>query len=222
MQHLESTGWTTNSWFEARALNYTDRWEEGVIPVALTYLNSHENFNGILGIRIPGSPGALNSSATATIATQFESAGNGVRILQTGTGTNPNTNYFSNLNLPPNWKSSLPMETLSEMFSTVIKFIVNIIQMFLMFVRPFSPKWRNRWTLWFASSMQQLQLWLGLGGITGNFGGVIDNIQVGQLNAMQRNFFIDNEIEFDDQYTTRSRGALLEKFEMARWTYSII
>ena len=61
-----------------------------------------------------------------------------------------------------------------------------------------------------------------MGGITGNFGGVIDNIQVGQLNAMQRNFFVDNEIEFNDQYQTRSRGSLLEKFEMARWTYSVI
>jgi hypothetical protein len=68
------------------------------------------------------------------------------------------------------------MGGLSEILSALIKLIVNALQVFLIFLRPFSEKYRNRWTLWLASSCQQLQLFLAMGGITGNFGGLIDSV----------------------------------------------
>lgn len=54
-----------------------------------------------------------------------------------------------------------------------------------------------------------------MGGITGNFGGLIDAVQVGQLRGLQRNFFLNLQISFSSEYTARSRGAMLEKFEMS-------
>lgn len=133
-----------------------------------------------MGIKIPGAPGAnptndLPVAATTTNAVQ--DPGNPARILQGG--VTPNTNFFKKLNLPPSWKTNLPMETISEVISTIIKFIVNLLQVFMMFIRPFNTRMRNRWTMWFASSLQQLQIFLGLGGIAGNYGGVIDDVQVG-------------------------------------------
>jgi hypothetical protein len=187
LQHAESANWTTDNFLDVQALNYTDSWEEGVIPMQLTYLTSHEAFNGVYGIRMEGAPGAntedtlpvANNTSTAVITNGQSTAGQG-RLLRLLQGTaNPNTGFFKSLNLPPTWKTNLPIKTMSMVLSTIVKFIVNIIQVFLMFVRPFSTKFRNRWTLWFASSLQQLQLWLGMGGVTGNYGGVIDDIQVG-------------------------------------------
>lgn len=189
----DSVNWTTNTSLDIRALNYTDSWEEGVIPLELTYLTSHEAFDGFYGIKMEGAPGAYNSSSfqstqTGTSERDLFLLGIGgsiagqdrhLRVL----ATNPNSSYLKSLNLPPTWKSNGPVRTISMVVSTIVKFIVNILQVFLMFVRPFQTRYRNRWTMWFGSSLQQLQMWLGMGGVTGNFGGVIDDIQVGQLQG---------------------------------------
>jgi hypothetical protein len=37
-------------------MNYTNLWEKGIIVMDLNYLNSSEAFQGVLAIRLPGSP----------------------------------------------------------------------------------------------------------------------------------------------------------------------
>lgn len=141
MQHRSSSNWTTSNFLEARALNYTDLWEKGTIPMQLTYLTSHEYFDGYYGIKMVGAPGA-NTDDTLAFTNRLLaenvidlpplSNNRFLRILQT-----TSSSFLSNLNLPPTWRTSLPVETISIVVSSLVKFIVNILQIFLMFIRPF-------------------------------------------------------------------------------------
>lgn len=56
--HKDTFNWTTFGYFDAKALNYTDAWEEGTIHMELDYKSSNEGFEGTYGVRLPGSPNA--------------------------------------------------------------------------------------------------------------------------------------------------------------------
>ena len=180
--HKDTFNWTTFGYFDAKALNYTDAWEEGTIHMELDYKSSNEGFEGTHGVRLPGSPNAtvdlsqlnlmnntnatwpynlfqnsinpLPPSTSASARLLEDQASDSDRKLQGGSANNQNPDFFKNLNIPPVWRSVIPMEGLSEIISSVIKLIINALQVFLIFLRPFNDKWRNRWTLWCASSLQ--------------------------------------------------------------------
>lgn len=92
-----------------------------------------------------------------------------------------------------------------------------------MFLRPFSDKFRtSRWTMWFASCCQALQIWLCFGCITGNFGGHVDQMQLYQLSSFQKFFFLDPEIVFSTEFEKIARGTSLGKLSQSHYTPSPI
>jgi hypothetical protein len=172
--HRDTFNWTTFGYMEAKAMNYTDLWEDGVIVMELNYFNSSEAFDGVTGVRVPNSPNASkeafdptgrntttsnlpnnnnstdpnnsNNNTTPDPNPSNEPASRLLRIIQSTPGVplGPDPNFFKKLNLPPVWKPSIPLTGISEIFSAVIKLLINLLQIFLIFVRPFQEKLRNR------------------------------------------------------------------------------
>lgn len=161
---------------------------------------------------------ASSSSSSSSSGRRFlvNLFGGDERVLQASSPTN-------NLSLPPFWKPSDGIKTFFRVIFDIMKFIVNLMQVYLVFVKPFSRLFRiDKWSSWFASSLQAMQIYLCLGGISGRFGGVIDAMKIEQLKSFQRNFFFDTEVNFSSDYQKISRAAILEKFEKAKYTPSPI
>ena len=76
-----------------------------MIPMKLNYLNSFEQFDGLLGFRLPGGNNT-NNTANNTIPTATPV---GSRLLQGSSINNPNSTFLKNLRIPPYWKSDLPV-----------------------------------------------------------------------------------------------------------------
>lgn len=163
----------------------------------------------------PASSSSSPASSSGSRRFLVDIFGGGQRALQT---TPSPTN---NVSLPPFWKPSDSIKTFFRVIFDIMKFIINLIQVYLIFIKPFSRLFRlDKWSSWFASSLQAMQIYLCLGGISGRFGGVIDAMKVEQLKSFQRNFFFDTEVNFSSDYQKISRAAILEKFEKAKYTPS--
>lgn len=105
----------------------------------------------------------------------------------------------------------------------IVQFVINLIQAFLVVIRPFQERFRkSRWTMWFASCCQALQIWLSFGAITGNFGGMVDQMQLWQLKSFQKLFFTDPEIIFSEDFQKIARGTSIGKLSLSLYTPSPI
>jgi hypothetical protein len=76
--------------------------------------------------------------------------------------------------------------------------------------------------MWFGSCCQALQIWLSFGSITGNFGGHVDQMQLYQLTAFQKFFFLDPEIVLSTEFEKIARGTSIGKLSQSRYTPSPI
>lgn len=95
------------------------------------------------------------------------------------TPSNPPRAGLKPIYSPPYWKPGPFFNGLMKFITEIVQFIINLLQVFLVFIRPFQEKFRkSRWTMWFSSCCQALQIWLSFGAITGNFGGMIDQMQI--------------------------------------------
>lgn len=238
LTHDRDNTWNVSDFFRFEPMAESISWENGVLPINVVHLRNSENFKGKIGVLTNGNRGNLtvanNTGNNATNNTGNNTANatanaTKLRLLVPVASLKPERvlqgsfNPFKNLSLPPYWKPSDGLKTFFRVIFDFMKFVVNLLQVYLIFIKPFGSILRyDKWSSWFASSLQAMQIFLMLGGITGRFGGIIDAMQIEQLKSFQRNFFFDTEINFSESYKRIHRAALLEKFQLAGYTPSPI
>lgn len=246
LEHAVDKNWKKEQFLEFYALDYPAMMERGMLPLKVNHLTSTEKLIGRIGIfgitpqsnttrpltkpLSAGKPGIVGNSGSGsqTIPGKrrmlFEDKK--FRIIQ-GAPAVPNSNtsnpFKKNVTIPPFWKPSELFLGFMRILGDFIKLIINALQIFLVFIRPLSERLRkSRWAMWFASCIQALQIWLCLGAISGNFGGVIDGMQTQQLKSLQRNLLFDLEFTISDEFTGMANGANLGRLTIAKYTPSPI
>lgn len=179
------------------------------------------------GTTPPATPAATTPPATTRLLILGDSNDFSInpRILQGSNTTPPQTppNPLKNLSMPPFWNPSDGLKLFFRVLFDIMKFVINILQVYLIFIKPFGRVLKyDKWSSWFASSLQAMQIFLMLGGISGKFGGVIDAMKIEQLKSFQRNFFFDTEVNFSPSYKRIHSASLLEKFQLSGYTPSPI
>ena len=233
-QNLAAPTWNVSDFIRFEVQNFTEYFEQGIIPIKMIFLRSMESFSGRMAIIDTGNftsnPTTTPTTTTTSTSTTSNTPTSGGTPLSANKNPRPdtrrilqNTANFKPVQMPPVWKPQLDPTVTARVLARIIKFIITLLQIYLCFVRVFIEKLRNKWTLWFASTVMALQSLLLIGGISGNFGGVIDSIQIEMLKAFQYFlFFIDPTLTLSTQFNQRVRLAGLRKFQTALYSASPI
>ena len=241
IEHIKDKSWKKDEFLIFKPLNFTAMWERGILPMQIDHVQDNERIEGRIGFlkavknstakngtkKLPKGLKSDNNKKRRilkkikwpekTNEVSFDGRGGSRRLLVSLDGNHQKAV------IPAFWKPSKTFEVIIRLFTDLISIIIDILQIFLTFIRPIFPDLRrNKWSAWLASSLHFFQIFLLLGGISGNFGGVIDMIQINKLKSFQKNFFVNTEFNLSQEFRRLGRGITFGKFSVADYTFSPI
>lgn len=147
-----------------------------------------------------------------------------IRLLQvaippSGNLTSPDTRLLRVF--PPYWKPGNSFMVGVTVVFGIWKLLIVALQIFMIFVRPFVPSLReNKWSFWFVSSILSMQFFMVMGMVEGNYGGLVDAINIKIFQNFKAFFWLDLSINWSSEFDQGWRAALWGRFEASNYAPS--
>lgn len=110
------------------------------------------------------------------------------------------------------YATSFNWRKFSHVLFGFVKIYFQIFSVILIFGRMFFPEFSKLRIIWIAQTVIFWQFLMYSGLQSGNFGGVIDEIQQGMIDASREFFFVDIRFAFSDKFDEIIRGFVCYKF----------
>jgi len=187
---------------------------------------SLKNLSGDLQISPPNNVDLPNTAFQTFVSLESYSSGDfwysaviGKRLIYTWmpeTSWEPFETKLANKNvkIPGSWSiEEYDFRAYSYQIFSLVKNLLFLLQMYVIFVRPATAKTHKVPLFWLVGSIVSLQLMFYIPYITGNFGGVIDEMNVGLMRAYKRTF--DNNLSgyrLSEKYLVRQYSSYMNKW----------
>lgn len=204
-----------------KPLYYPSLWDRGKALLKIEQRKSYERFDGFLAFTGPDFVQQISEQKVKREGTFKEEellapipSGRILEGLQVGN--------YKKISVPPHWEPNTDSSTIFLIMYNIIKLLITLLQIFIVFVRPFAKIFNNKWSMWFTSSLIGLQIYLILGIISGNFGGVVDKMLRESLLAFRRTFFFDLTFTGSSQFEALTKSFPINKLESVGYRISPI
>jgi hypothetical protein len=114
-----------------------------------------------------------------------------------------------------NWKK------LSRIVFGVLKCVFDLVMIAMAIGRSFLKPFKRLNAAWIAQTTMYFQLLMYTGLVQGLFGGVVDQIHEGALEASREIFFVNQQPNWDSGYLSRTKGFVVYKFYLNDITPSL-
>lgn len=163
---------------------------------------SHENFDGCFVIE-----------ATPFLASETWAATGGVVQAATqGFDKSQASIYCNKMNFESQYVPNFNWKKFSYYLFGFVRIYFQIFALIVVFGRLFVPEYAKLRVIWIGQTIILWQFLLYSGLQSGNFGGVIDSIQEGKLQASKEILFMNLNPQFSTKFIDSMRGFVVYKF----------